>query len=139
MALVNTRIFSKLETMPLQLPQILAIMIGVVGGNGLLLALAHGIEAAVWAIAYIRLGALGSLFDATFYSLDSMTTRGASELALPSRWRMMGALEATDGILLFGISTAFMFAVMQVYWPILKERTGGVSNSTAADTKTRRS
>jgi hypothetical protein len=33
----------------------------------------------------------------------------------------MGALEATDGMLLFGISTAFVFAVMQAYWPILVE------------------
>ena len=32
---------------------------------------------------------------------------------------MMGALEATDGMLLFGISTAFIFAVMQAYWPII--------------------
>jgi hypothetical protein len=31
----------------------------------------------------------------------------------------MGALEATDGMLLFGISTAYMFAMMQAYWPML--------------------
>jgi hypothetical protein len=31
----------------------------------------------------------------------------------------MGALEAVDGMLLFGISTAYMFAVMQLYWPML--------------------
>ena len=34
---------------------------------------------------------------------------------------MMGALEAADGMLLFGISTAYIFAVMQMYWPILSE------------------
>jgi hypothetical protein len=32
---------------------------------------------------------------------------------------MMGALEATDGMLLFGISTAFIFTVLQAYWPML--------------------
>ena len=32
---------------------------------------------------------------------------------------MMGALEAMDGMLLFGISTAYIFTVMQDYWPLL--------------------
>ena len=53
------------------------------------------------------------------YSVDSMTTRGASGLMLQRRWQLMGALEATDGMLLFGISTAYMFAMMQAYWPML--------------------
>jgi uncharacterized membrane protein len=35
---------------------------------------------------------------------------------------LMGALEAADGMLLFGISTAYMFAVLQVYWPMLSRR-----------------
>ena len=38
---------------------------------------------------------------------------------LESHWRMMGALEAIDGMLLFGISTAYIFTVMQGYWPLM--------------------
>ncbi len=52
---------------------------------------------------------------------NSITTRGASGLMLQQHWRMMGALEAADGMLLFGISTAYIFAIMQVYWPMLSE------------------
>jgi hypothetical protein len=37
-------------------------------------------------------------------------------------WRMMGALEAMDGMLLFGISTAYIFAVLQLYWPLMTHR-----------------
>jgi hypothetical protein len=40
-------------------------------------------------------------------------------LALEPHWRMMGALEAADGMLLFGISTAYVFAVLHTYWPLL--------------------
>jgi len=32
---------------------------------------------------------------------------------------MMGALEAMDGMLLFGISTAYIFAMMQAYWSLM--------------------
>jgi hypothetical protein len=38
---------------------------------------------------------------------------------LEGPWRMMGALEAMGGMLLFGISTAFVFAAMQAYWPTI--------------------
>jgi hypothetical protein len=90
-----------------------AILIGTIVRIGLLLAALHGIEAALWAAAYLWLGALGSPEDAILYSLDSITTRGASGLVLQQHWRRMGALEAADGMLLFGISTAFIVAVMQ--------------------------
>ena len=89
-----------------------AMLIGTIGISGVLLAILHGMEAAVWAAAYLWLGAFNSSGDAIFYSLDSMTTRGASTLLLQHHWQMMGALEASDGMLLFGISTAALFAVM---------------------------
>ena len=80
------------------------------------LAVLHAMESIVWAIAYVRLGALPSPADAALYSVDSMTTRGASGLQLATQWRMMGAAEAGDGMLLFGISTAFLFYVMLRLW-----------------------
>jgi hypothetical protein len=100
----------------------LRFTIGVIGIVGLLLAALHGIEALLWAAAYWWLGALTSPADALLYSIDSISTRGASGLVLERQWRLMGALEAVDGMLLFGISTAFLFTVMQTYWPLLTRR-----------------
>ncbi len=94
--------------------------------TGAALAFLHATEAAVWAIAYYWIGALPTLPDATLYSIDSMTTRGASGLVLAEEWRLMGALEAADGMLLFGISTAFLFAMLQHTWTLL---TGGAGNA----------
>jgi hypothetical protein len=95
---------------------------GVVGVVGVLLAILHGVEAALWAVAYLWLGALNSPAEAILYSLDSLTTRGASGLTLQPHWQMMGALEAANGVLLFGISTTFVFTVVQAYWPLLNRR-----------------
>ena len=67
----------------------------------------------VWATAYRLACALDSPGEAILYSVDSMSARGASRLVLEGYWRMIGALEATEGMLLFGISTAFIFTVMQ--------------------------
>ena len=120
MAFPTVRIRDQLESgNRLELRQVLAINIGLIAMVGLLLAALHGIEAALWAAAYWWLGALSSPVEALLYSVDSMSTRGGSGLVLERHWRMMGALEAMDGMLLFGISTAYIFAVMQGYWSLL--------------------
>ena len=106
----------RLERRSHGLPRMFAIVIGTITAMGLLLAALHMIEAMLWAAAYLWLGAVGSPEAAMLYSVDSIATRGASGLVLQSHRQMMGALEAVDGVLLFGISTAFIFTVMQFYY-----------------------
>jgi hypothetical protein len=77
------------------------------------LAALHLIESTIWAFVYLHVGAVSTAAAAELYSVDSMTTRGSSGLHIEPNWRMMGAAEAGNGMLLFGISTAFLFAVMQ--------------------------
>ena len=113
---IQVRLESRSLRLSIRLPHMFAIVIGAITAAGLLLAALHGIEAALWAAAYLWLGALGSPETAILYSVDSMATRGASEIMLQPHWQMMGALEAADGMLLFGISTAFIFTVMQFYY-----------------------
>jgi hypothetical protein len=122
LAIVSLRIRLRMANRRLGLRYVIPIVIGLVAAAGLLLAVLHGIEAAIWAAAYLWLGAIDSPLEAILYSVDSMSTRGASGLTLQGHWRMMGALEAFDGMLLFGISTAYIFALMQAYWPLLSRR-----------------
>jgi hypothetical protein len=120
MALRGLNIRARIESRNhLTLRDVAAIQIGLIGTVGLLLAALHGVEAALWAAAYWWLGALNSPAEALLYSVDSMSTRGAAGLVLEPHWRMMGALEAMDGMLLFGISTAYIFAIMQAYWSLM--------------------
>jgi hypothetical protein len=83
MAFVTLRIRARLESENrLGSGQVFAITIGLIGSVGLLLAALHGIEAALWAAAYWWLGALNSAAQALLYSVDSISTRGASGLIL---------------------------------------------------------
>ena len=100
----------------------ISTMIGHIGAVALILAALHGLEGVLWASAYWWLGALDSFTDASVYALASMTTFEMPGLTLPSRFHMISALEAVNGALLFGISTAFLFAVMQVHWQLLSHR-----------------
>jgi hypothetical protein len=97
-------------------------VIAHIGAVALILAALHGLEGVLWALAYWWLGALDSLTDASTYSLASMTTFELPGLTVPSRFNMLSVLEAVNGALLFGISTAFLFAVMQVHWQLISHR-----------------
>ena len=119
MAFMAVRIRGRLEARGQDLWKLIAAMICVIVVTGLLLAILHAAECGIWAAAYWWLGAFDSSMDALLYSVDSMSTRGASRLTLQRHWQMMGALEAVDGMLLFGVSAAYIFAVMQMYWSML--------------------
>ena len=81
MALRGLNIRARIESRNhLTLGHLAAIQIGVIGTVGLHLAAPHGMEAALWAVDYWWLGALNSPTDAILYSVDAMSTRGASGL-----------------------------------------------------------
>jgi hypothetical protein len=119
---LESRIRVRVDKYKLDRLRAIPIVIGHIGAIALILAALHGLEGVLWASAYRLLGALDSFTDASVYSLGTMTTFEIPGLALPSRWQMISALEAMNGVLLFGISTAFIFAVMQAYWLMLSHR-----------------
>ena len=90
----------------------------VMAVTSLLATILHGIEGAIWAAAYRFLGALPDSRTAMLYSISAMTSYGHANLFLNDRWQLMGALEALNGMLLFGLTTAFLFAMIQRVWPI---------------------
>jgi len=97
----------------------------VMGITTILATLLHGIEAGIWAAAYRLLGALPDNKSALLYSLSAITTYGHSELFLEPHWRLMGALEALNGVILIGLTTAFMYGMIQRVWPIEKREWSG--------------
>ena len=77
-----------------------------------MLALAgHLAEIGLWAFVLEATGAVADIGAAIYSSAGSYTTSG-SDIALPPQWRLLGPFEAVDGMLMFGVSTAFIFAVV---------------------------
>ncbi len=83
----------------------------VVASTVLLLTGLHALEGGAWAFAYIVLGASSDPRLAMLYSLSAMTSYGHANIYLEPEWQMMGALEALNGMMLFGLTTAFLFSV----------------------------
>jgi hypothetical protein len=117
LALISGRIVDNLDQAVHQTNFILKFMI-VIGATSLMATILHGTEAAIWASAYRFLGALPDKRSAMLYSLSAMTAYGHANLFLEPHWQLMGALEAVNGMLLFGLTTAFLFAMIQRVWPL---------------------
>ena len=75
--------------------------------------LMHTIEIWAWAFLYIRLDQFDDWERALYFSTVTFTTLGYGDIVLEERWRILSAVEAANGIVLFGVSTAIVFAVMR--------------------------
>jgi hypothetical protein len=95
---------------------IFPMFVGVVGTTALLVTCLHALEAAVWALAYRKLNALPNTHTAILYSLSALTSYGHETFDLAPHWQLMGAIEALNGWIVFGLSTAFMFQIVQRIW-----------------------
>jgi hypothetical protein len=119
---LETRIRVRVEKHKAERLRAVPTMIGHIGAVALILAALHGLEGLLWALAYWGLGALDAVTDASVYALATMTTFDIPGLTVPARFQMLSALQAVNGVLLFGISTAFLFAVIQVHSQLLAHR-----------------
>ena len=85
----------------------------------LVLIALHAIEIVLWAASYVVLlpdGELASFEEAVYFSFVTFTTLGYGDITLSEGWRVLSGIEALNGILLIGWSTAMLFAVVQRMW-----------------------
>ena len=78
----------------------------------LALILLHVIEAAIWAGFFYGGGLFPDFESALYFSLTTYSTAGYGDVLLPPKWRLLGTIEAISGVLLCGLSVAFLFAVV---------------------------
>jgi hypothetical protein len=85
----------------------------IVAGATLLALAAHLIEMAAWALVFLRCGEFRDFAAAFYSSAENYTTLGYGDVVMSVSWRLLGPLEAADGMLMFGVTTAMIFTVIQ--------------------------
>jgi len=71
----------------------------------------HTSEIWLYAFVYLGVGAIPDFETALYFSTTSFTTIGYGDVVLDPRWRLVGAIEGANGLLLFGWSTAFLISL----------------------------
>ena len=77
-----------------------------------IIILLHVVETIVWAGFYDLWGLFSDFETSWYFSLGSYTTIGYGDVVLPAKWRMLGGVEGINGVLLCGLSTAFLFLIV---------------------------
>lgn len=78
----------------------------------LLLLLGNFLQMTVWAGLFMLLDEFDSFATALYFSAVNFTTLGYGDIVMSANWRLLGPLEAANGILMFGVSTAAMTAAV---------------------------
>ena len=74
---------------------------------------AHLVEIALWALLFMICGEFSAFGNAFGHSAVIYTTLGNDNVIMSPSWRLLGPLEAANGMLMFGVSTAMIFTVVQ--------------------------
>ena len=85
----------------------------IVAAATLVALVAHLVEIAAWAVLFALCGQFTDFAAALYHSAENYTTLGYGDVVMSASWRLLGPLEAADGMLMFGVSTAMIFAVIQ--------------------------
>ena len=96
-------------------------LFGGILSTAIVLITLHIFEAILWAILYLQLPAqagLKNFHDAVYFSMITFTTVGYGDITLDQEWRILAGVEGMLGILVFGLTTALLFAVIQKSWRV---------------------
>jgi hypothetical protein len=78
--------------------------------------LAIVIEAWLWALLYLyhpMISTLQDLETAFYFSMVTFTTLGYGDVVLTGQWRTLASIQAANGVIIFGWTTALIFYFIQ--------------------------
>ena len=87
--------------------------------TSLFLLLLNCFQALLWSLMYFYVPIItefGSLEEAIYFSFVTFTTLGYGDLTIQTNFRILSGIEAINGMLLIGWSTALMYATVQAIW-----------------------
>jgi hypothetical protein len=89
----------------------------------LLMLVSNMAQMVIWAVLFLLLGEFDDFATALYHSAVNFVTLGYGDIIMSARWRLLGPLEAVNGILMFGVSTAVMTAAVM---DVVKHRAAGL-------------
>jgi Ion channel len=89
----------------IQVRSLLVVMLVLVMGNF--------IQIMIWGSLFMALGEFSELYEAVYHSAVNFSSLGYGDVVMSTRWKLLGPLEAANGVLMFGLTGAALMAILQ--------------------------
>lgn len=70
------------------------------------------VQILIWALLFMSLGEFSDIATAYYHSAVNFASLGYGDIVMSARWRLLGALEACNGVLMFGLTSGTLMTVM---------------------------
>ena len=77
------------------------------------MTLGNFVQIVIWAVAFMVLGEFNELYEAVYHSAVNYSSLGYGDVVMSARWKLLGPLEAANGVLMFGMTSAALMAILQ--------------------------
>lgn len=78
----------------------------------LILFTGHLVQIGIWAMLFMNIGEFSDFDTAFYHSSVNFASLGYGDIVMSEKWRLLGALEASNGVLMFGLSAGTLLSVM---------------------------
>ena len=78
-----------------------------------LLVIGNIAQVAIWAVLFLYLGEFSEFGEAVYHSAVNFATLGYGDIVMSAKYKLLGPLEAINGVLMIGMSTAALMAAFQ--------------------------
>jgi len=89
----------------IQIRSLLVVMVVLVLGNFL--------QIMIWGLLFMALGEFSELYEAVYHSAVNFSSLGYGDVVMTKPWKLLGPLEAANGVLMFGLTGAALMAILQ--------------------------
>ena len=79
----------------------------------LALMIANVLQIALWGWLFVLLGEFEDLYPAIYHSAVNFTSLGYGDVVMNQEWKLLGPLEAANGVLMLALTAATLTAVLQ--------------------------
>ena len=71
------------------------------------------VQIALWGALFVVLGEFRELYEAIYHSAVNFASLGYGDIVMTKRWKLLGPLEAVNGVMMLGMSAAALMAILQ--------------------------
>jgi len=79
----------------------------------LILTAGNLLQITLWGTLFLALGEFTEFYEAVYHSAVNFASLGYGDIVMSKSWKLLGPLEAVNGVLMIGMSGAALMAVLQ--------------------------